>query len=247
MTYGQFAYLYDYLMSDAPYEAWREFVQKKMRKYGRDKSKRLLDIGCGTGELSIRLAHDGFQVTGVDLSEDMLAVAQAKAEESGVFIDFFQQNMAELSGFAPFDIAVIFCDSLNYLQSENEVRQTFERVYDYLNKGGLFLFDVHSPYKMEHVFANQTFADNEEEISYIWNCFPGEASYSIEHELTFFVRDDNGIYHRYDELHIQRTYEVEKYKQWLVSSGFEVLEISADFTDEPPSETSERIFFVAKK
>jgi ubiquinone/menaquinone biosynthesis C-methylase UbiE len=247
MAYEQFAYLYDYLMKDAPYEAWRDFVKEKMKQYGRASSTRLLDVGCGTGELSIRLAQDGFQVTGIDLSEDMLAVAQAKAEESGVRVEFFQQNMTELEGFAPFDCVVIFCDSLNYLQNEAEVRQTFARIYEHLHDGGLFMFDVHSTYKMEHVFANQTFANNEEKISYIWNCFPGDVPYSVEHELTFFVQQSNGMYERFDEWHMQRTYEVERYKQWLLSTGFEVLDISADFTGEFPTETSERIFFVAKK
>jgi ubiquinone/menaquinone biosynthesis C-methylase UbiE len=247
MAYEQFAYLYDYLMSDAPYEKWRDFAKEKIKKYGRAQSKRLLDVGCGTGELSIRLALEGFHVIGIDLSEDMLAVAQAKAEESGVSIEFFQQNMTELEGFESFDCAIIFCDSLNYLQSENEVKQTFARVYNHLNDGGLLLFDVHSTYKMEHVFASQTFANNDEEISYIWNCFPGDVPYSVEHELTFFVHQSDGMYQRFDELHIQRTYEVDQYKQWLTSAGFKIVEISADFTDERPTETSERIFFIAKK
>ena len=247
MTYGEFAYLYDYLMGDAPYERWNQFVKKKVARYGRKETRRLLDIGCGTGELSVNLARNGFQVTGVDLSEDMLAVAQAKAEEKGVNVEFFQQNMTELEGFEPFDCAVIFCDSLNYLQSEDEVKQTFRRIYEHLNEGGLLLFDVHSVYKMEYIFLNKTFASNEEEISYIWNCFPGKYPYSVEHELTFFVRDASGMYQRFDELHVQRTYKTSQYADWLASSGFEIMEITADFTDHLPTDTSERIFFVAKK
>ncbi|MBA2873552.1 class I SAM-dependent DNA methyltransferase [Thermaerobacillus caldiproteolyticus] len=247
MTYESFAYWYDELMKEAPYDSWQAFVKSKIKMYGRTKTKRLLDVGCGTGELAIRLAKDGFDVTGVDLSENMLAVAQAKAEKQHISVQFFQQNMTELEGFSPFDCAMIFCDSLNYLQHEMEVQQTFSRIYELLHEGGLLLFDVHSTYKMDHIFQDATFTSNDEEISYIWTCYPLEEEHSVEHELTFFVREKNGKYERYDEVHVQRTYDVEQYKQWLVSAGFTVLEVTADFTDEPPSDMAERIFFVAKK
>lgn len=234
-------------MNEAPYDKWQSFVQKKLKKYGRKEAKRILDVGCGTGELAIRLAKEGFLITGIDLSENMLAIAQAKAEAQHVAIEFFQQNMAELEGFSSFDCATIFCDSLNYLLEENEVRQTFLRIYELLREDGLLLFDVHSTYKIDHVFQGAVFASNDEEISYIWSCYPFSLPHSVEHELTFFVRGDGGTYERYDELHRQRTYEIAQYQQWLTEAGFAVLEITADFTDEAPSETSERIFFVAKK
>ncbi|MGX1983154.1 methyltransferase family protein [Thermolongibacillus altinsuensis] len=246
MTYEQFANWYDYLMSDAPYDEWCTFVEEKVAKYGKGKS--LLDLGCGTGELSIRLAQKGFAVTGIDLSEHMLAVAQAKAEEIGLTIPFFQQDMRELNGFSPFDHIVCFCDSLNYLQTEKDVFETFQRVYAHLKDGGLFLFDVHSPFKIDHLFLGQgTFASNDEQVSYIWNCFPGEWKHSVEHDLTFFVKNENGTYERYDECHVQRTYEIDQYRKWLEEAGFHLLEICADFKNEPPSERSERIFFIAKK
>jgi ubiquinone/menaquinone biosynthesis C-methylase UbiE len=247
MTYESFAYWYDELMKEAPYDAWQAFVKNKIQMYGRKETKRLLDIGCGTGELAIRLAKDGFDVTGVDLSENMLAVAQAKAERQHVSLEFFQQNMTELEGFPPFDCAMIFCDSLNYLQNEAEVQQTFARIYELLHEGGLLLFDVHSIYKMDHVFQGATFTSNDEHISYIWTCYPLETPHSVEHELTFFVRERDERYERYDEVHVQRTYDIAQYEQWLISTGFTVLEVSADFTDKPPSDTAERIFFVAKK
>jgi ubiquinone/menaquinone biosynthesis C-methylase UbiE len=247
MTYESFAYWYDTLMNEAPYDAWQSFVQKKLKVYGRQGAKRILDVGCGTGELAVRLAKEGFLVTGVDLSENMLAIAQAKAEAQQVTIEFFQQNMTELKGFSSFDCVTIFCDSLNYLLEESEVRQTFSRIYELLREDGLLLFDVHSTYKMDRIFQDAVFTSNDEEISYIWSCYPLSLPHSVEHELTFFVRGDDGKYERHDELHRQRTYEIDQYKQWLTEAGFTVLEITADFTDEAPSETSERVFFVAKK
>ncbi|ANB61735.1 class I SAM-dependent DNA methyltransferase [Anoxybacteroides amylolyticum] len=245
MTYESFAYWYDALMSEAPYDEWKAFVERKVRQYGGADAKRVVDVGCGTGELAVRLAKDGFFVTGVDLSENMLAVAQEKAERERVSVGLFQQNMTELD-VPPVDIVVIFCDSLNYLLTETDVMQTFRRVYTTLQEGGLFLFDVHSIYKME-LFQGETFADSDESISYIWQCEPLDTPHTVAHELTFFVQTNRGLYERYDESHVQRTFTQQQYEQWLADAGFTVLEVCADFTDSAPCDTSERIFFVAKK
>jgi SAM-dependent methyltransferase len=247
MSYEQFAYLYDELMKDAPYDQWVSFVKNMLAKYDIE-ATRLLDLACGTGELSVRFAKQNLDVTGIDLSADMLSVAQAKAEAAGVKIPFFQQNMANLEGQGQFDVIGIFCDSLNYLQTEEEVIATFSNVHQHLQDHGIFIFDVHSIYKMTEVFVNQTFALNEDDISYIWNSFPGDDPYSVEHELNFFVLDGRtGKYDRIDELHFQRTYSIEQYAGWLDIAGFQLLEINADFEQLEPTEDSERIFFVAKK
>ncbi|KAB2338624.1 methyltransferase domain-containing protein [Cytobacillus depressus] len=247
MSYEKFAYLYDQLMKDVPYNKWTDFILDMAKKY-EVKGFKLLDLGCGTAELSIKLAEKGFQVTGVDLSEDMLTVAQTKANEKGLDLLFFQQNMAELNGLGSFDIIGIFCDSLNYLQLEEDVLNTFQRVYHHLDDHGLFIFDVHSVFKMEEIFMNQTFAVNDDDISYIWHCFEGEYPNSVEHDLSFFVLDkESDMYSRYDELHLQRTYPVDVYKKWLHESGFEVVEVTADFEAQPPQEQSERIFFICRK
>lgn len=246
MTYERFASWYDQLMSDAPYDAWCALVERTVASY--HNGKRLLDLGCGTGELAIRLAEKGFDATGVDLSEQMLTIAQMKAEERGVHVLFYQQDMRHFGPFEPFDTIVIFCDSLNYLLEDEDVITTFSRVYDQLRPGGLFLFDVHSLFKMEHIFLQkETFASNDEQVSYIWNCYPGSRPYSVEHELTFFVQLEEGVYERVDEIHVQRTYDVAQYETWLKDAGFRLLHVWADFTEQQPTNESERIFFVAQK
>ncbi len=241
MSYNRFASVYDALMQDAPYDEWNNYLQKEALP------GTLIDIGCGTGELSVRFAHAGFQVTGVDLSGDMLAIAREKAEMHKLSIPLFQQDMRELEGLGPFQTAVIFCDSLNYLKTEEDVQKTFQSVYSQLEPGGLFLFDVHSAYKINHVFQDQTFADAAEDISFIWNAFPGEYPDSVEHELTFFVQAENGLYDRFDEVHYQRTFSPGQYKLWLEKAGFNVVSVTADFTDKAPWKESERIFIKAKK
>jgi SAM-dependent methyltransferase len=247
MTYGKFAYLYDELMKDVPYDKWVDLVKENVSKYN-VKGIRLLDLACGTGELSVKFASKGFDVTGVDLSEDMLMVAQGKATDKGMNMQFYQQNMAELEGLGQFDIIGIFCDSLNYLQSEQEVSDTFLRVYEHLDDNGLFIFDVHSIHKIMQIFMNQTFAINDDEISYIWHSYQGEHPNSVEHDLSFFVLDQgSGKYDRYDELHFQRTFPIEVYGKWLKDAGFEVLEVTADFEAVSPQTQSERIFFICRK
>jgi SAM-dependent methyltransferase len=247
MTYERFAYVYDALMEGAPYDRWLELLITRMERYGTD-GREVLDLACGTGELTLELAKHGFAVSGVDLSEEMLAVANGKAVNQGLSIPFYQQNMAELDGLGEYDCVTIFCDSLNYVRDEKDIPRTFNHVHSHLKEDGLFLFDVHSVYKIEHVFKNETFSVNDDDISYIWDCFPGDEPYSVEHDLSFFVLDrESGLYDRFNEFHYQRTYPMEQYEKWLLESGFELLEVLSDLEEQPVHEKTERILFVARK
>ncbi|RHW40982.1 class I SAM-dependent methyltransferase [Neobacillus notoginsengisoli] len=248
MSYGHFAYLYDQLMEDAPYDDWAGFALKNWQKHGPKSEKSFLDLGCGTGEISLRLADSGFHVTGVDLSPDMLAVAREKADNTGSSIRFVEQDMSELEMDDKYGIIGIFCDSLNYLESEEQVRKTFGKAVKYLVPGGLLMFDVHSIEKVANGFINRSFSLNGENVAYIWDSFSGEDPNSVEHEISFFVRDEqDGKYDRYDEIHYQRTFPVETYRSWLEEVGLEVVSITSDFLTIEPAEESERVFFVAKK
>lgn len=245
MSYDQFAYYYDELMDDVPYDQWIQFLEEKMKEHNVT-GKDVLDLACGTGVLSVKMAQKGFRVTGVDLSDQMLAVAQEKSEESHLNIQFYQQHMRDLSGFQPFDAICIFLDSLNYLEQEEDVQAVLQRVYHHLKPGGILLFDVHTPYKMEKVFLHQTFVDMREDITVIWQCFSGEHPFSIEHELTFFEQlSDQDAYRRFDEIHFQRTYELETYLRWLDDAGFTNVQVSGDFGD--VVDMTERWFFCAMK
>ncbi|MBM7691835.1 SAM-dependent methyltransferase [Peribacillus deserti] len=248
MSYGQFAYLYDELMKDVPYAKWVDLFKKQMDKYSSG-GKKVLDLACGTGEISVRLAREGLQVTGVDLSEEMLSVAQAKTAGEGLAVPFFQQNMTDLSGLGTFDAVTIFCDSLNYLKSPEDVKAAFHSVSKHLERNGLFMFDVHSVFKMEQIFNNATFAHDDEEISYIWNSFPAAEPLSVEHELSFFVLDSaSGKYDRFEEVHFQRTFTQETYHKWLEESGFELLDVITDLEENNDDESeAERLLFIARK
>ncbi|MGO4887258.1 class I SAM-dependent DNA methyltransferase [Anaerobacillus sp. MEB173] len=247
MIYEKFAYLYDQLMNDAPYDQWLSYMEHQVSRYGNG-GKKVLDVGCGTGSIAIPLAVKHFDVTGVDISSDMLAAARQKAERANVSLAFYEQDMRELDGLPLFDVIIVFCDSLNYLQTEEDVKQSLRRFYELLHPQGLLLFDIHSTFKVDEIFLGQTFGNSGEELSLLWQCFQGEYPHSVEHELTFFVLDEgNGLYHRYDETHEQRTFPIESYQDWLSEAGFSTIEITGDFSCHSPTEDSERIFFTAKK
>ncbi|KMK75928.1 class I SAM-dependent DNA methyltransferase [Alkalihalobacillus pseudalcaliphilus] len=245
MNYLTFAHYYDQLMAEAPYDNWLEFV---LDTVGKDslKGHKVLDVGCGTGELLLSFLKKEAEVTGLDLSAEMLMVAHAKAEKAGYKPFLIEQDMSEMTLMSQFDIVCAFCDSINYLENETDVQRTFAAVFKQLKQGGYFLFDVHSLYKITR-YIEDTHAEPGEEISYIWNSFEGDWPDSVEHELTFFVRDSLGKYERFDELHKQRTYEIKQYEEWLIEAGFSIEKITADFTDETPNDQSERIFFKAIK
>lgn len=244
MSYEYFPGFYDRLMDPALYQKWLEFTQRHVDR----KAGKLLDLACGTGELALEFAFAGFVVTGLDLSSEMIDVATEKALAAEVPIDFATQDMTTFSLPESFDVITCYCDSLNYLETEAAVKATFRNVVKQLNESGMFLFDVHSVYKMTTGFHAFSYGDAEEEIATIWNSFPGESPLSVEHELTFFLLDEeSGTYTRVDELHKERTFPKEQYIAWLDEAGFSKIEVYADFTDNQPTETSERIFFVAKK
>lgn len=245
MSYESFAYLYDELMEDAPYDKWYDFTKNYVNQY-HPNAKTILDVGCGTGEMIVRYAKAGFQVTGVDLSSDMLTVAQEKVEQLGLSCQLFEQDMRALEGLPTFDVVTVYCDSLNYLETENDVFLAFQQFHQVLNENGLLLFDVHSEYKMKHIFDHATFAEDLGHLAYIWHTFPGEKENSVEHELTFFVERENGYYERFEENHYQRTLSVQTYKRLLKEAKFEIVNITSDFSN-TITEQCERLFFVAKK
>jgi SAM-dependent methyltransferase len=246
MSYRQLAYVYDLLMKDAPYEGWLQFIDRVLKKYDHPMHN-VLDLACGTGALSIPLASNGSKVVGIDLSEDMLAMANHKSQERGLSIEWIQQDMTELDLPYQMDTILCFCDSLNYVLTAERVKQTFQRIYDQLTPNGLFLFDIHSLHKIQHVFGDQFFGTTDEEISLLWQCFYDDERVTVDHELTFFVQQDEDMYQRFDEVHTQKGYPLEDILQWLAQCGFELKEVTADFSDMTPVTESERLFIVAQK
>lgn len=257
MAYAQFAYHYDRLMTDMPYPSWMSFLRQCWHQYDVIPHT-LVDLGCGTGSLSLPLAQAGLQVTGIDISTDMLAVAQDKTENlrklsgftKGGSVQWIEQDMREWELPNRVDCVISFCDCLNYLTEEDEVRLTFERTFAGLAAGGLFVFDVHAPRQLVEYAQSQPFIMDEPDIAYIWTCDYDEARMEIEHHLSIFDRQNvKGVdlYRKIEETHVQRAYPMQWIEDQLEACGFDILSVSADFSFDPPVEQSERLFFVARR
>lgn len=242
--YAKFATVYDELMTDIPYDTYVELIELAA---GEISGKKILDIGCGTGLLSAKLAKQGGDVTAVDLSADMLEVAKARATALNLSIDFIEKPMQALTGLQGYDVAIIPIDSLNYVTETAEVEETFRHIYESLRPGGLLLFDVHSTFKTDVIFMESPFVFDDGRIAYIWQTEPGDARHSVYSELAFFVKAENGTYDRFDEVHVQRTFPIQEYVGMLMAAGFQIERIFADWEEEAPEEESERIFFQVRK
>lgn len=247
MEYETFAFVYDQIMDDSLYQKWLDFTKRHVRS----NQHTVLELACGTGILALDLAKEGYDVTALDLSDDMLSVAserfnEAFGEESNP-IQLTQGDMMDLTEVGQYDVITCYSDSLCYMKNPLEVQQVFDEVYKTLEPGGTFIFDVHSTYKMTDVFPEFSFHQETEQYAFLWDSYPDKEPLSIVHELSFYVQDDDGRFERYLEDHHERTYKLEHYLTMLESAGFNNVEVFADFTDDKPTETSERWFFVCEK
>ncbi|HDZ8823812.1 class I SAM-dependent DNA methyltransferase [Staphylococcus aureus] len=235
--YEEMSLVYDQLTQDQPYEKWFEIV----KNHCKDESN-ILDIGCGTGSLTVQLEALG-NVTGMDLSVDMLTVAAQKSAN----VNWLEGDMTSFDLQQQFDIITIFCDSLNYLQDETAVIETFINVYHHLTDSGVFIFDVHTVYKMMTLFNNQSYIDDKGDIFLAWDAVQGDLPLSVYHDMTFFIRHEDETYSRFDESHFQRTFDEKTYLSWLAQVGFKHVETFTDFNIDEHNEDAERLFFIAKK
>ncbi|QHT47223.1 class I SAM-dependent methyltransferase [Bacillus sp. SB49] len=236
------AQVYDRLMEDAPYDRWVEFTDRMLKKF-HPKAAAIIDLGCGTGEITHRLHKRGYHMTGIDLSSDMLTIAQQKDPKAP--IAWHRQDMTSLSGFHDVDCIISYCDVINYVTEEDAVKDSFRHIHEALGKDGLFLFDVHSIEHIQQDLLGATFAEVYDDLSYVWFCDPGEKENSFVHDLTFFVQT-NGLYNRFDEVHYQQGYQTEDLATWLKDAGFLLKGIYADFRKQP-SQEGDRLLFVCQK
>lgn len=244
MSYNIFAQVYDDLMDEELYDQWVLFTKKNLVEHHQN----VLDLACGAGHLAIKMQQEGLKVTGLDLSAQMLEIAEKRSKEAGTVIPFVQGDMTDLTALEQFDAVTCYCDSICYLPDEESVQTAFNQVYQHLTEDGVFLFDVHSVYQIDEVFPGYTFNDQTEEVSFLWKSFIGEYPHSIEHDLTFFVyQDEIDLYERFDETHKERTYQLQTYIDMLKKAGFASIEVSAEYGEEEITEESTRWFFVCHK
>ncbi len=244
-AYKSFAHVYDMFMDNVPYQEWCDYLVSLLKEYGISDGI-LLDLGCGTGSMTELLSRFGFDMIGVDSSEDMLEVAVEKREDSGLDILYLMQDMREFELYGTVRAAVSVCDSINYILSKEELIQVFSLVNNYLDPKGIFIFDCNTEYKYKTLLADRVIAENREEGSFIWENEYDEEEQINEYALTLFIKEGRQ-YSKYEEVHYQRCYSVEEITSALQEAGLELLQVYDAFTKEAPRVDSERIYFVARE
>lgn len=244
--YGEMARYYDILMADVDYRKWVEYLEEVFKVLGY-KPENILEIASGTGNISNILAQKGYKVIASDISEDMLTIAQSKAMDMGVKVTYIHQDMREILINTPVDCVVCVCDGINYILDERDLKKVFKGVHKALKEKGIFIFDVHSEYKLCSVIGNNTFGESREDISYLWENYYDPNTKICEFYLTFFVKTPGGLYRRFEETHMQRAYSVEEVCRMLKECGFKVEGVFDAFTFHEPREKSERINFIVTR
>lgn len=247
-AYTAFAGLYDQFMEEIPYEEWCRFVTGRLFEAGITEGL-ILDLGCGTGTMTTLLAGEGFDMIGVDRSEEMLLQAREKPAPDGADILYLCQDMRELELYGTVRAVVCVCDCFNYITDEEELLQVFRLVNNYLDPGGLFFFDLNTEYKYRELLGDATFAENRENGSFIWENYYDEAQKINEYAVTFYVRETetSDTYRRVEEFHYERAYSEETILRLLKEAGLCPVAVYDDYTPEKPKETCERMCFLAKE
>jgi len=244
--YAILASYYDRIMEDIDYEAWCDFYEACFARNGAA-PKKILDLACGTGSITVPLAKRGYAMTGLDLSAEMLALAQEKSDEAGVRIRLSEQNIALFGAGGSFDAAICSFDGVNYLTSPRDVQSCFSCVADELSDGGLFIFDISTPYKYENILADNAFVYEYDDLFLTWQNYFSKKSGLCDFYLTFFVKDEKNAWRRFDETQRQRKYTPERLEKMLAQAGLSVVRKVSGIGFEPLEETSDRCFFICKK
>lgn len=245
-AYEAFADVYDALMDDVDYDAWADYYVKLLAAQG-VAPRTLCDCACGTGSLSVRFAALGVRVTGVDLSEEMLARAQEKARSFGVQAMFVRQDMRSLNLPRPVDALVCGCDGVNYLTNDAQVAAFFRSAHAAIRPGGALAFDISTPYKLERVLGNGFFGEERDDVAYLWSNRFDPKERTVTMDLTFFVRREGDLYRRFSEVHTQKAHEPERLMELLIENGFADVRVFGDRTFEPPEPDAQRAHIAATR
>ncbi|MFU0828299.1 MAG: Glycine/sarcosine N-methyltransferase [Lachnoclostridium sp.] len=275
-AYTGFAQVYDTFMDNVPYDEWADYLTGLLQEYG-VKDGLVLELGCGTGNVTRRLAKKGYDMIGIDNSIEMLEIAREKEydfdmETENLYDADFQnereksnpilyllQDMRDFELYGTVGAVVSICDSINYITSEEDLLKVFRLVNNYLDPGGIFIFDMNTEYKYKTLLGDKTIAENREECSFIWENYYDEKRQVNEYNVTIFVKaekddtdngggnNENDLFVRFQETHYQKAYSIERIKDLLLQAGMEFVAVYDAFTRNKPDEHSERVYFIAKE
>ncbi len=247
MSYGIFSSVYDILTENVEYERIAEKICSLLTRNGINGGL-LLDLGCGTGTVSFLLENKGYDVIGVDPSEDMLSVANEKKYDENSSAIFLCQSGEELDLYGTIDCAVSVLDTINHIPEIEKIKETFKKISLFMNMGGIFIFDINTPYKHKKILGDNTFVYDMDEVYCVWQNTYDKENARTDIDLDFFIKNENDdLFERYSESFSEYAYNTEDILNILNECGFEVLNTYDDYSDNTVTDETQRITIVSKK
>ena len=246
-NYSDFAFYYDGLTRNVDYKNRAVYFDTLVKKYFSSGGSYLVDLACGTGSLSEEFSKLGYDVIGIDYSEEMLSEALNKKFDSGSDIQYVCQDMTSFELYGNADAIICALDSINHLKSADDIRKTFERAFLFLQPGGVFIFDANTAYKHREILADNSFVFENEQVFCAWQNSYTKEDNRVDISLDFFEKNENGKYDRYSEDFSEIAPETEILDRFLTETGFEVLEHFDEDSFNPVHEKSQRIIYVTRK
>ena len=249
MIYDLLAPLYNSINGDIDYGEWADFFENIIkREYKAGQPELVLDLGCGTGKMTIELARRGYDMTGIDFSPEMLDVARCEAERAGLSDQMLWlcQDMTEFELYGTVDVTVSCLDCVNHLTTVKSLEACFSLVHNYLIPNGLFIFDINGKHKFETVYADNSYVFEEEGSICIWQNSYNPKNKTCDFYITVFEECEDGRYERYDDFQREKMYTVSSVRKMLEKCGFEFIGAYSDFDFSPGTDADDRIYIAAR-
>ncbi len=251
MTDNYFALskVYDILNADLDYTAWAKFIDEKIKAHSDIDVSLVLDLCCGTGTMTLELDKLGYDMTGIDLSPEMLDIARQKATDAGRSdnILFLCQDMCEFELYGTVQAVVSCLDSLNHLDCKKDLKKVFDLVHNYLEPGGLFMFDLNSPYKFKNIYGTNAYVLEDEGIYCGWQNIYDKDSRICDFYTSVFTENEDGTYSRFDDYEREYCFTQNEVEKLLEKCGFEIISVDGDIDGSPVEKDTERLYFTAKR
>jgi len=233
-------------MDHVSYDRWADYIEKILKKHGIEKGL-VLELGCGTGTMTRKMADKGYDMIGIDISEDMLSLARERSEGKYEDILYLCQDMRAFELYGTVAAIICVCDTINYMLTTEDLSKVFRLAGNYLDPGGLFIFDMDTIYLYEQVLADKTTYIEHENGSFIWenNYYPEENINEVN--LTFFIKQENSLYRKYQETHTRRAYDLETIRKLLNEAQLDMIGAYHELTELEPRPDSERIYIIARE
>ncbi|MBR2988003.1 MAG: class I SAM-dependent methyltransferase [Clostridia bacterium] len=246
-AYTVLASFYDKLNASVDYDGICRMIEGIFKENGIGQGATLLDLACGTGALTVRFAKDGYDMIAVDLSEDMLMTARDNSDEKELYPLYLCQDMRELDLYGTVDGGFCCLNSLNYLETEEDLQRVFARLKHFVAPGGIFVFDVNTEHKFRKTYAENTYVYDEEGVYCVWQNYPEESPLAASFELTFFVEGKNGKYTRLEESQRQVWFSPEAIERAYTSACFETVAVYGSPEKSAPAEHDDALYFVIRR